>query len=74
MGAMASSSKDREEQVAPPVVRQMASPIAQVQREQVAPQVLRQVTLLAVPAQRELEFRGSRPSRSRREEQPSRTV
>jgi hypothetical protein len=56
MGAMASRGREteEEEQVVPPEVRQMAPPVAQVQREP--------------------EFRGRRPSGSRREEQPPRTM
>jgi len=57
---------DEEEQVAPPMVRQVAPPATQVQREKVAPPM--------VPTQREPEFRGREPSRSSREEQPPRTI
>jgi hypothetical protein len=56
------------------VVRQVAPPVAQVQREQVAPPVMRQVAPPVVSTQREPEFRGSQPSGSSREEQPPRTI
>jgi hypothetical protein len=76
MGVVANRRRETEEEekVAPPVVRQMAPPVAQVQREQVAPRVVRQVASPTVPSQREPKFRGSQPSGSRREEKPPRTM
>jgi hypothetical protein len=60
------SRETNEEQVAPPVVRQVAPPTTQVQREKIAPPM--------VQAQKEPDFRGSKPLGSSREEQPPKTV
>jgi hypothetical protein len=62
MQAVTNSSRetDEEKHIAPSVVRQASPPVAQVWREQIDPPV--------VQALRELEFRGSQPSRSNREE------